>query len=71
MASQEAVHAGIEEEAQVDLPRPRQHHHEGHQRPAGTADLQMAEVTPVDLSLFAGQRAQAQIGFRHWPRPMQ
>ena len=62
MAAQEAVHAGVEEEAQEDHARVAQHHHEGHQRAAGAADLQMAEVTPVDLRLLARQRAQAQVG---------
>src|SRR6202022_2091088 len=71
VARQEAVHAGIEEEAQIDLPRPRQHHHEGHQRPARATDLQMAEVRPVDLALFTGQGAQAQIGLRYGPWTVQ
>ena len=49
VTGQEAVHARIEEEAQVDLPGPRQHHHEGHQRPLRTPDGELAEVRPVDL----------------------
>ena len=44
------------------LPRVAQHHHEGHQRAPRAADLQVAEVRPVDLRLLAGQGAQAQVG---------
>lgn len=61
MTAQEILHAGIEKEAQKDLSRPRQHHHESHQRPPGAADLEMAKVTPVRLALFTGQRAQPQV----------
>jgi hypothetical protein len=61
VARQEAVHAGIEEEAQTDLPRPRQDHDEGHQRPARTPDLQVIEMGPVNLALLSGQGAQPQI----------
>ncbi len=66
MAPQEAVHAGVQAEAQEDAPGIAQHHHEGHQRALGAADLQMAEVTPVHLRLLAGQRAQAQVGLGRW-----
>ena len=62
MATQEVLHAGIQAEAQEDLPRVAQHHDERHQRTPRAADLQMAEVAPIDLSLFAGKGAQAQIG---------
>jgi hypothetical protein len=62
MAAQEAVHARVQEEAQEDHARVAEHHDEGHQRAPGTADLQMAEVAPVDLRLLARQRAQAQVG---------
>ena len=31
----------------------------------------MAEVTPIDLPLFARQGTQTQIGFRLWARPVQ
>ena len=58
MAAQEVLHAGIEKEAQEDLTRVAQHHDERHQRPAGPADFEMAEVSPVDLSLFPGKRTQ-------------
>jgi hypothetical protein len=45
-----------------------EHHHEAHQRSPCSADLQMAEVGPVDLRLLARQRAQAQVGLsgRAW-----
>ena len=70
MAAQEVLHAGVQEEAQEDLARVAQHHHEGHQRAAGAADLEMAEVAPVDLRLLARQRAQAQVGLGLRARPM-
>jgi hypothetical protein len=69
VAAQEAVHPGVEEEAKEDATRVAQHHHEGHQGPMCAADLQMAEVTPVDLRLFAWQRAQAQEGLGRQPGP--
>jgi hypothetical protein len=58
VATQEVLHAGIEEEAQEDLTRVAQHHNERHQRAPCPADFEMTEVTPVDLGLFAGQAAQ-------------
>ncbi len=64
MAAQEVLHPGVEEEAQKDLARVAEHHDERHQRTAGAADLQMAEMAPVDLRLFAGQAAQPQIRLR-------
>jgi hypothetical protein len=62
MAAQEVLQARIQEEAEENLARVAQHHDERHQRPARPADRQMAEVSPIDLALFAGQAAQAQIG---------
>ena len=62
VAADEGCAVGVEEEAQEDAARVAQHHDEGHQGAAGAADLQMAEVGPVDLRLLAGQRAQAQVG---------
>jgi hypothetical protein len=50
--------------------RVAQHHDERHQQTARTADLEMTKMGPVDLCLFAGQRAQAQIRFGLGPRPM-
>ena len=61
--AQEGVHARVQAKAQEDAPRVAQHHHESHQRALGAADLQVAEVRPVDLRLLAGQRAQAQERF--------
>ena len=69
MTSQEVLHTGIEEEAQEDLARVAQYHDEGHQGTARTADREMAEVSPVDLGLFARQSAQAQIRLGWRPRP--
>ena len=57
VTAQEVLHARIEEEAQIDLARPRQHHDEGHQRTACAPDRQVPEVPPVDLGLLAGQGA--------------
>jgi len=73
VAAQEAVHAGIEEEAQEDLARVAQHHDEGHQRAPGATDGQMTEVSPVHLRLLARQGAQPQVGLgrgarRAWRR---
>ena len=70
MATQEVFHAGIQAEAQEDLPRVAQHHDERHQRTPRAADLQVAEAAPIDLSLFAGKGAQAQIGLGLGARPM-
>ena len=61
VAAQEVLHARVQEEAQEDAPRPRQHHHEGHQRAARTADGEVAEVPPIDLALLTRQRAQTQV----------
>ena len=50
--AQKAFHARVEKELHEDLARPRQNHHEGHERPAGPPNLQMAKVPPVNLSDF-------------------
>ena len=55
VAGQKAVHACIEEEAQINLPRPREHHHEGHQRSSGPPNLKVIEMCPVNLSLLTWQ----------------
>jgi hypothetical protein len=47
-----------------------QHHHERHQRPPGAADIDVSEMTPVNLALLTRQAAQPQIGFGFWSRPM-
>ena len=70
MAAQEVLHPGVEEEAQEDLARVAQHHDERHQRTPRAADLEMAEMSPVDLCLLAGQAAQTQIGLGLRTRPM-
>ena len=62
VAGEEALHARVQEEAQEDAPGVAEHHDEGHQRPAGLTNGQVAEVPPIDLGLFAGQGSQAQIG---------
>ena len=58
VTAQEALHAGIEEEAQEDLARVAQHHDKGHQGTACAADHEMTKMPPVDLRLLAGQAAQ-------------
>ncbi len=67
MTGQEAVHTRIEEEAQIDLPRPR-NHHKGHQRPARQSDLQVAKTSPVALTLFSwqGAKPKVRLGHRAW-----
>ncbi|WP_458249654.1 helix-turn-helix domain-containing protein [Burkholderia ubonensis] len=46
VAAQEVLHVCIEEEAQVDVARVQEHHHERHQWPARTTNLDVAEVPP-------------------------
>jgi hypothetical protein len=53
VATQEVLHPGVQEEAQEDLPRMAQHHDEGHQWAPCPADLELAEMSPVHLCLFA------------------
>lgn len=67
-AAQEVFHARIEEEAQVDVARVRQHHDERHQRTAGATDLDVTEVPPIHLPLFRRQRAEPQerLGWLAW-----
>ena len=60
MAAQEARGCLIEEEAGVEGARPRQDHHEAIEDALGVSDLDLAEVSPIDLSLLAGQCAQSQ-----------
>jgi hypothetical protein len=68
MTAQEAVHPGVQEEAQEDHAAVAEHHDEGHQRAPRPTDLQVAEVAPVHLRLLTGQRAQAQVGLGWRPR---
>ena len=70
VAAQEVLHPGVREEAQEDLPRMAQHHDERHQRAACPADLEMAEMSPVHLRLFARQATQPQIRLGLRARPM-
>ena len=55
VAAQEVLHPGVQEEAQEDLPRMAQHHHERHQRAPCAADREMAEMSPVHLRLLTRQ----------------
>jgi hypothetical protein len=71
VATQEVLHPGIQEVAKENLSGMAQHHHEGHQRAVGTADLQVAKMPPVHLCLLTGQAAQPQIRLRGTPRPVQ
>lgn len=57
MPAQEVVHGSVEVEAQKHVARVAQDHHEGHQRTHRPANRKFAEVGPVDLALFVGQRA--------------
>ena len=70
MAAQEVLHVGAEVKAQEDLARPGQDGDESHQGTPGVADVEVAEVSPVDLALFARQGAQAQVGLALRPGPM-
>jgi len=47
VAAQEVLHAGVEEEAQKDVPREAEHHDEGHQRTPRPAYRHVTEVTPL------------------------
>ncbi len=61
VAAQEVVHRGVQIKSQEQVPRVRQHHHEGHQWPGRLTDFDRTEVRPVALGLLAGQGAQPQI----------
>jgi hypothetical protein len=58
VTAQEALHAGIEEEAQENLAGVAQHYDKGHQGTACAADDEMTKMPPIDLRLLAGQAAQ-------------
>jgi hypothetical protein len=47
-----------------------EHDDEGHEGATRPADLQVSEVAPVGLRLFAGKRAQAQIRLGFLTRPV-
>lgn len=68
MAIEEAVGARVEVEAHEDPAAEGQHHHEGHQRATGSTDRCMTEVRPVDLGLFAHERAKPQVSLGLAPR---
>ena len=68
MGAYEVTHRGPEVEAQEQMARVGQHHHEGHQRTQRAPHRELAEVGPVRLSLITGERAQPQVGFCRGPR---
>ena len=68
MAAHEVAHRGPEVEAQKQMARVGQHHHEGHQRTHATPHAELAEMGPVHLALLARERAQAQIRLGCGPR---
>ena len=70
MAAQKTLHPRVQKEAEKNLPRMAEHHDEGHQRTPRATDLKVTEMSPVDLALLAGKRAQTQIGFSFRTRPM-
>ena len=55
-----------EEEAQEDASGIREDKDKGHQGAHRATDLEMSEMSPVDLALFARQSPQSQIGLRLW-----
>jgi hypothetical protein len=67
VSAQEILHASVEEEAQEDLARAIQDHHERHQRTACPTDLEMPEMSPVNLCLFAGADPPGQLRRSHSP----
>lgn len=62
VAREEDWHLRAEVEARDQPPRPAQDDDEGHQRALGAADLQRAEVGPVDLGLLPGESPEAEEG---------
>jgi len=56
MSAQKVLHRLIEEELQIQRPRPRQRGDEAGQRAAGFAHRDLAEVSPVHLGLLGGKR---------------
>jgi len=67
VAAQEIGHRGAEVETQRDLARPAQDEHEAHEGADGATDGELAEVAPVRLRLFAGERAQAEVSLGNRP----
>src|SRR2546422_170365 len=62
--AQEVGRRGAKVETQEDLTRVGEDHHEAHEEAQGTADEDLAEVSPIDLSLISWERPQTQVGFR-------
>ncbi len=60
VAAHETLERLVEREPRVDRTRPRQHHHEARQRALRRVDLDLAEVSPIDLRLLAGQGREPQ-----------
>jgi hypothetical protein len=56
VTTQEVRHGCARKEAQEEPARVAQHHDEGPERALGLTHLKLAEVRPVDLRLFTGQR---------------
>jgi hypothetical protein len=59
VSAHEERHRGAWEEAEKQAPGVAEHHHERPERPERAADLQLAEVGPIDLGLLARERAKA------------
>src|SRR5262249_21498484 len=64
MAPEKALESLVEGEASVDGAGPGEHEDEAGEDAPGVADLDRAEVAPVDLALLADQRLQAEVGLR-------
>ena len=60
MSAQKVLHRLVEEELQIQRPRPRQRGHEAGQRASRAAHGDLAEVSPVHLGLFGGECLQVQ-----------
>ena len=64
VAAKNILHLLIEEKLQVERPRMGQGDDEARQRALGAADLYVAEVRPVGLSLFGGEGMEPEECFR-------
>ena len=69
VSAQEAGTLHVVKELQPRHPRPAQRHHEGVQRAAGSSDVDMPEVPPVDLGLLASEHVQTGKRLGLGPRP--
>jgi hypothetical protein len=56
--------------AYKQVPRPRQHHYKCRQTPFFPAELNLTEICPVHLSLFARQGTQSQVSILDWLLPI-